>query len=179
MPATQTEKLDERKSGLRTVQYHLEGFAMSARGAAKALDQQVKKAVAQAEKEYEQGNYRRGVELLQPFVGPGSKKLTQQLERDVVSWLSRYYRFFLRDYKIALPHAQRRLEFTLQPARVHGSKLLRSGGYTHRRSDTHTHVQHFYRLNLLCRHAVMFNRVGLQGAWCWSRTGVVVVTTDG
>jgi hypothetical protein len=45
---------DERMSGLRTVQYRLEGFAMSARNAAKAVDQQVKTAVAQAKKEFEQ-----------------------------------------------------------------------------------------------------------------------------
>jgi tetratricopeptide (TPR) repeat protein len=100
-------------SGLRTVQYCLEGFAMSARGAAKAAGQQVKKAVAQAKNEYKQGNYRRGVELLQPFVGPGAKKLTQQQERDVVSWLSQCYRV-LDDYKAAFPHAQRGLELTLQ-----------------------------------------------------------------
>jgi tetratricopeptide (TPR) repeat protein len=98
---------------LHTVQYRLEGFAMSARGAAKALDQQIKKAVAQAKNEYKQGNYRRGVELLQPFVGPGAKKLTPQQERGVVRWLSQCYRF-LRDNKAALPHAQRGLELTLQ-----------------------------------------------------------------
>ena len=42
---------------------------MSTRGAAQAVDQQVKEMVAQAEKEIDAGNYRRVVELLQPVCG--------------------------------------------------------------------------------------------------------------
>jgi tetratricopeptide (TPR) repeat protein len=79
---------------------------MSARGA-------VDKVLVRARKEYDAGNYRRGVELLAPFVGPNKRKLAPQQERDVVDWLSTCYRF-LDEYEAALPHAQRRLELALQ-----------------------------------------------------------------
>jgi hypothetical protein len=75
----------------------------SARGAAKA-DQQVEKAVAQAKKEHREGNYRRAVELLQPFVEHGARKLTPQQELGVVRWLAVCSRM-LHDCKAELPHA--------------------------------------------------------------------------
>src|SRR4051812_37700220 len=76
-------------------------------------------AVQQAMKEYVAGNYRRGVELLLPFLRPGArKKLSPQQERLVASWLSTCYRF-LDDHRAALPHAQRCVELAPQ---LHGPR---------------------------------------------------------
>ena len=74
---------------------------------------QATKAVEQARNAYNAGNYQVGVALLQPFVGPGARKLSSRIELDVVKWLSAGHRG-LGDDRAALPHAQRWLELTMQ-----------------------------------------------------------------
>ena len=53
---------------------------------------QATKAVEQARNAYKAGNYQVGVALLQPFVGPGARKLSSRIELDVVKWLSACHR---------------------------------------------------------------------------------------
>jgi hypothetical protein len=63
-------------------------------------------------KEFKAGNYRGVLALLLPLLR-AKEKLSPQQELDVVDYLSNCVRF-LRDFKAALPHQQRRLVLTKQ-----------------------------------------------------------------
>ena len=65
----------------------------------------VDEAIAQAEKEFDAGNYRGAVALMLPLLR-AKDKLSPRQELTVAHWLSTSYRF-LGDYKVALPHVQR------------------------------------------------------------------------
>ncbi len=68
--------------------------------------------------EFDAGNYRGAVALLELLRPRAKEKLSPQQECNVVGWLSTCYRF-LDDFKAALPHAQRLLALQQQ---LHGPR---------------------------------------------------------
>jgi hypothetical protein len=86
------------------------------------MDLHVDETIVQATEEFNVGNYRGMVVLLEPLMHPRSKeKLSPQQECGVVAWLSESYRA-LGDLKAALPLAQRWVALDQQ---LHGPRSRR------------------------------------------------------